>query len=127
MTAFIERFALRVADLDRSVRFYQEVMGLAHVQSVEIPGVKEEILGNDEGCQILLAKFEDQQGPVERGDGFWKMYIQTDEIETLYQRALDNGGQEGSAPQALPEYHVTVGFVLDPDGYTLELVQNDPA
>ncbi len=45
----LAQYCINVADLDRSEKFYTEVLGLSVDQRIEIPGAKEIILVGDEG------------------------------------------------------------------------------
>jgi catechol 2,3-dioxygenase-like lactoylglutathione lyase family enzyme len=50
------------------------------------------------------------------------------EVEAFYRAALDAGATDNGAPGPRPEYAVNyyACFVLDPDGYNIEAMLNDP-
>jgi lactoylglutathione lyase len=57
------------------------------------------------------------------GSAFWKLYVNTDDIDATYGCALEAGATAISEPQGLERWPVTIAFVEDPDGYEVELVQ----
>ena len=61
------------------------------------------------------------------GNAFWKLYVNTDDVESTYRAALDAGATTVMEPQRLDRWPVTIAFVADPDGYQVELVQRDPS
>jgi len=126
MKSRVGQFCINVTDLERSARFYSEVMGLEIQQHIEIPGAKEIILGSsDSDGKIQLAQqLERSPGPINHGDALWKLYVYTDNCQEAYDKALAFGGCTSQmAPQVLAEWNVTVAFVTDPDGYSIEIVQ----
>ena len=70
------------------------------------------------------ARHHDQQGPIDHGNGFWKLYLDTDDCEGLYQRCMDAGMESISAPERLEHRPVTAAFVRDPDGYMVEILEH---
>lgn len=124
MASRLGQFCINVTDLDHSIRFYTEVMGLQVQQHIEIPGAKEVILGADgSDCKLQLAQQLDRTTPINHGDALWKLYVYTDDCRRTYDAALAFGCKSQMEPQVLEEWKVTVAFVLDPDGYAVEIVQ----
>ena len=124
MKTSIDQYCINVTDLDRSVHFYETVLGLKVTHRIETPGFSEVVLGGESGNRIQLAKHHDQDGPIEHGNGFWKLYLDTDDCEGLYRRCMEAGIESISPPERLEHWPVTVAFVKDPDGYTVEIVQH---
>jgi catechol 2,3-dioxygenase-like lactoylglutathione lyase family enzyme len=126
MTSWLGQYCLNVADLDRSVAFY-EALGLACTSRTEIPQAFEAIVENpDGGSKLQLARQKDQDGPVDVGTAFWKLYVDTHDIAATYAAALAAGATVDSEPERLDRWPVTVAFVRDLDGYLVELVQRHP-
>lgn len=125
-TAWLGQYCLNVADLDRSVTFY-EALGLTCTSRTEIPQAFEAIVERpDAGSKLQLARQKDNDGPVELGTAFWKLYVNTTDIAGLFEKATAAGATVDSSPGRLDRWPVTVAFVRDPDGYLVELVQRDP-
>ena len=127
MANWLGQYCINVTDLERTVAFY-EALGLECTSRTEIPNAQEAILENtSKGGKLQLAQQKDQSGPIDMGNAFWKLYVNTDDVESTYRAALDAGATSVMEPQRLDRWPVTIAFVADPDGYQVELVQRDPA
>lgn len=127
MKTSLGQYCIYVSDLERSVRFYEQVLGLPVQSRTDIPGVNEVILGADDGgARIQLAHRHEDPKPIDHGNALWKLYVNTDDCEGLYQRAMEAGAPSVTPPQRLDRWPVTIAFIEDPDGYLVELVQRDP-
>jgi lactoylglutathione lyase len=126
VTVWLGQYCLNVADLERSVGWYTG-LGLVCTSRTEIPSAFEAIVQNPEsGNSLQLAQQKDQQGPVELGNAFWKLYVNTPDLEATYERARTQGAEVVLAPMRLDRWPVSIAFVKDPDGYLVELVQRHP-
>ena len=54
------------------------------------------------------------------------MYLNTNDIERLYQQAVDLGYTTVSPPTRLERWPVSTALIRDPDGYLVELLQQHP-
>ena len=52
------------------------------------------------------------------------LYLKTDDCQGLYDRCIAAGAESVSAPERLEHWPVTAAFVLDPDGYTVEILEH---
>jgi catechol 2,3-dioxygenase-like lactoylglutathione lyase family enzyme len=122
--AWLNQHCIYVTDIEATKRFY-ETLGLTCTSEVEIPGVLEAIMEHPEerGGKIQLAQKLDDDSPIDMGTAMWKLYLNTDDCRGLHQRALDAGYDEAMAPLDPPQWPVTISFLTDPDGYTVELVE----
>ena len=127
MKTSVDQYCINVSDLEKSVHFYETVLGLEITHRVEIPNVSEVVLSGEGGNRIQLAWHHDQEGPIDHGNAFWKLYLSTDDCEGLYQRCIDAGAESISAPERLADWPVTAAFVSDPDGYQVEILQHHQA
>lgn len=126
MTAWLGQYCLNVADLDRSVGFY-EALGLTCTSRTEIDQAHEAIVENPAGGgKLQLARQKDQDGPVDVGTAFWKLYVNTTDLDGLFARATGAGATVQSPPERLDRWPVSVAFVRDPDGFLVELVERHP-
>jgi lactoylglutathione lyase len=124
MASRLGQYCINVTDLDNSIRFYTEVMGLVVKQHIEIPEAKEVILGAAEGSDstIQLAQQHARTTPIDHGDALWKLYVYADDCKKIYDAAIAFGCKSKMEPQVLTEWQCTVAFVYDPDGYAVEIV-----
>ena len=126
MTTWLGQYCINVTDLDRTVGFY-EALGLECTSRTEIDHALEAIIEHPgRGSKMQLAQQKDQDGPIDMGSAMWKLYVNTDDIATTFQAALDAGGTTISAPERMERWPVTIAFVTDPDGYQVELVERHP-
>jgi catechol 2,3-dioxygenase-like lactoylglutathione lyase family enzyme len=101
MKTSIDQYCINVTDLAKSVHFHEEVLGLTVTHQVETPDFKEVILAGENGHRIQLACHRAQKGPIDHGNGFWKLYLDTDGCKGLYPRCIDAGAESISAPERL--------------------------
>lgn len=123
MKVSVDQFCINVSDLQKSVDFYEKTLGLEITHRVEEKDFREVILAGDSGNRIQLAWQRDHKGAIEHGNGFWKLYLQTDDCAGLYRRCIDAGAESVMEPQKLDEWPVTAAFVKDPDGYLVEMLE----
>jgi lactoylglutathione lyase len=125
MKRTLGQYCINVSDLDRAVAFYEGAIGLEITNRIEEENFREVILGTPDGARIQLAYHFGEDGPIQHGNSFWKHYVYTDDCKTLYERALASGGESVLEPQTLERWKCTVAMVKDPDGYQLEIIQQD--
>jgi lactoylglutathione lyase len=127
MKTSLGQYCINVTDLEKSVQFYENALGLKVQSRTDVsPTIKEVILGaDDEGAHVQLAQHLDRAEPIDHGNAFWKLYVNTDDCEGLYRRAIEAGAVSVTEPRKLDRWPVTIAFILDPDGYNIELVQRD--
>jgi lactoylglutathione lyase len=124
MATTVGQYCIWVADLERSVRFYEDIIGLKVQSRTEIPGVREAVLAADVGGgRLQLAHRWEEPEPVDHGNALWKIYMNVDDCVATHQRAVDAGFTSTMTPERLERWPVIVGFIEDPDGYSVELVQ----
>ncbi|MCB1687633.1 MAG: VOC family protein [Halioglobus sp.] len=127
MASRLGQFCISVTDLERSEDFYTRVLGLDVQQRIEIPEAKEIVLGAEgSDGKLQLAQKTAQQGAIDHGDeALWKFYLYTDDIEGIYQAAMDYGCVSETPPTPLAKWPVTIAMILDPDGYRIEIIQRN--
>lgn len=124
MESWLGQYCIETSDLDKAVARF-EALGLVCTSRTQIPEAFEAIVENPEGgSQLQLAQRTDR--PFTLGNAFWKLYVNTRDVEDLHRRALAAGCAQVSAPVALDRWPVTMSFVTDPDGYLIELVERRP-
>jgi len=118
---------IRVGDLDHSLAFYTEVLGMHLLRRKDYPdgrftlafvGYGEE----SEGAVIELTHNWDTPS-YDLGKGFGHVALETDDAYAACERIKSRGGKV--VREAGPMQHGTtvIAFVEDPDGYKIELVE----
>jgi len=124
VSSTVGQFCIYVSDIQRSERFYTEVMGLEVQSRTEIDDVHEIVLAADQGGgRLQLAERYKGGQPVDHGFALWKHYINVDDAQATHDAAVAFGCESTMVPQKLDRWPVIVGFVNDPDGYNVEIVQ----
>jgi lactoylglutathione lyase len=125
MASKVGQYCIYVADIERSERFYTEVIGLKVQSRTEIEDVHEVVLAADEGGgRLQLSERYNNGQPVDHGFALWKTYMIVDDAADVYAKAMAWGCESVLEPTQLDRWPVTVAFILDPDGYTIELLQH---
>lgn len=121
---------LRVGDLDRSIRFYTEVLGMRLLRQRDYPDGKFTLafIGYADESQAAAIELTFNYG-VERyelGNAFGHIALEVDDAATACAEIKARGGKV--VREAGPMKHGTtvIAFVEDPDGYKIELIQQRP-
>ena len=113
----------RVADLEKTVSFYKDVLGLQETRR-HTSGRGSQLVflkapGNDE--EIELCKF-DQSGPVVVGPDLTHLAFEVDDLEKFAREAAAKGYPLSDGPHRT-EGGSVIGFIDAPEGYEIELIQ----
>jgi len=116
---------LNVMNMDRSIEFYCKQMGLKFVSRREIKQNNAEIafLADETGGAIELTHWRDKKTLTE-GDNFDHIAFETDDIDARVTQLRANGATIAMEPFSLHGSSSKIGFVKDPDGNWLELIQH---
>jgi lactoylglutathione lyase len=126
VATWMGQYCINVSDLERTVGFY-EGLGLECTSRTDIPDALEAIIERPgRGNRLQLAQQKNHIGPIDMGNAFWKLYVNTDDIVATYAAALDQNATVVRAPERLERWPVTIAFIRDPDGYQVELVERHP-
>ncbi len=118
---------LRVGDLDRSLAFYTEVVGMRELRRQDYPGGRFTLafVGyglESEGAVLELTHNWDTPA-YEIGNGFGHVAIEVPDAYAACEQIRKRGGKV--VREAGPMKHSTtvIAFIEDPDGYKIELIQ----
>jgi lactoylglutathione lyase len=118
---------VRVGDLQRSIDFYTQVLGMQLLRKTDYPGGRftNAFVGYDDESRTAVLELTHNWDTksYDLGSGYGHVAI---EVEDAY-RACDEVRQRGGkvTREAGPMKHGTtvIAFVEDPDGYKIELIQ----
>jgi len=126
MTEWVGQCCIYVRDLERSVAFY-EALGLACTSRTDLDTITEAIVANPgKGGKLQFAQRLDTDAPIEMGNAFWKVYVATNDIDTMFADAVAAGAEVVSPAVRYEQWPMSVAFLKDPDGYLVELTQRHP-
>src|SRR5262245_16813965 len=121
---------LRVNDLDESLRFYTEILGMRLLRRREYPDGKFTLafVGYDDEDRAAVLELTYNWGvsSYERGTAFGHVAIGTDDIYGTCEAIRSRGGKVVREPGPMKHGTTVIAFVEDPNGYKIELIQNKP-
>ena len=114
---------LHVKNIDQSVKFYQQIVGLPVTRSFDNPqGDKQFVFLGDSGTQIEL--IQDVNGIYQVGDAI-TLGFSVGSLDETMQYIRDNGIEVDSGPfQPQRSYKVLFFYVKDPDGIRIQFSQS---
>ena len=118
---------IRVGDLDASIKFYTEVLGMRLLRMQEYSEGKFTLafVGYEDESESVVIELTYNWGVnhYDPGDGFGHIAIEVDDAYAACEEIRQRGGRV--VREAGPMQHGTtvIAFVEDPDGYRLELIQ----
>lgn len=118
---------IRVSNLDQSIKFYIEVLGMRLLRQNEYPSGRFTLAfvgyADESEAAAIELTWNWDQGSYELGDGFGHIAIAVTDAYAMCDEIKQRGGQV--VREAGPMKHGTtvIAFVEDPDGYKIELIQ----
>jgi len=117
----------RVNDLERSVRFYREVLGLDEVRRHKSPRGSELVfLKAPESEETIELCYFPESGPVQVQPDLTHLAFQVDSLEAFGQHISQLGIRFSDGPH-LKSDGSGIAFIDAPEGYEIELIQRSPA
>ena len=120
---------LRVGDLNRSIDFYTNTMGMKLLRTKDNPEYKYTLayLGyesNPEQAELELT-YNYGVSEYEMGTAYGHIALSSDDIVATCNRIREKGGKMTREPGPVKGGTTVIAFVEDPDGYKIELIQEN--
>jgi lactoylglutathione lyase len=113
----------RVADLEKTVHFYKEVLGLQEVRrSTSGRGSQLVFLKAPESEELIEICKYDASGPVQVGPDLTHLAFEVDDIEAFARHSSALGYPLSDGPHKASGGSV-IAFIDAPEGYEIELIQ----
>ena len=118
---------LRVGDLDRSIAFYTEILGMQLLRKSDNPGGKYTHAfvgyGSEDASTVLELTYNYGVEKYDLGSAYGHIAIAVDNAAKACDDIRRRGGKV--VREAGPVKHGTtiIAFVEDPDGYRIELIE----
>ncbi|MCX5936952.1 MAG: lactoylglutathione lyase [Cyanobium sp. LacPavin_0920_WC12_MAG_62_9] len=118
---------LRVGDLERSLTFYTEVLGMRLLRRKDYPDGRFTLAfvgyGDESDTAVLELTHNWDTSSYEIGTGYGHIALGVDDIQATCEAMAAKGGRVVRPPGAMKHGTTVIAFVEDPDGYKVELIQ----
>jgi lactoylglutathione lyase len=118
---------LRVGDLQRSVRFYTDVLGMKLLRTTERPEQKYSLafVGYDteERSAVIELTYNYGVERYEMGGAFGHIAIGVPDVAGACAKVRGAGGKVTREPGPVKGGGSVIAFVEDPDGYKIEFIE----
>ena len=122
---------LRVGDLQRSVRFYTEVLGMKLLRTTDRPEQKYSLafVGYDTEDRTAVLELTYNYGVdrYEMGGAFGHIAIGVPDVAGACAKVRTAGGKVTREPGPVKGGNSVIAFVEDPDGYKIEFIERKVA
>jgi len=118
---------LRVGNMQRSLRFYTEALGMKLLRTTERPEQKYSLafVGYDDENRSAVLELTCNHG-VERyelGTAFGHVAIEVPDVKAACEKARSHGASVTREPGPVKGGTSVIAFVEDPDGYKIEFIE----
>ena len=118
---------LRVGDLERSIAFYTDVLGMKLLRRNDYPEGKFTLafVGYDleDRASVIELTYNWGVSSYELGTAFGHLAIGVDDIYAVCEAVRAKGGKVVREPGPMKHGQTILAFVEDPDGYKIEFIQ----
>lgn len=120
---------LRVGNLDRSIEFYTQIFGMNLIRKRDNEQYRYTLAfvgyGDEKDNAVLELTFNWDTDQYELGEGYGHIAIGCDDIYKTCETIKKAGGVISREPGPVKGGTTEIAFVKDPDGYAIELIQNN--
>lgn len=122
---------LRVGDLERSLKFYTEVLGMRLLRRKDYPDGKFTLafVGYGEESETTVLELTHNWGveKYELGNAYGHIAIEVDDAYQACEDVKRLGGRVTREAGPMKHGTTVIAFVEDPDGYKIEFIQRKAA
>jgi lactoylglutathione lyase len=118
---------LRVGDLERSLTFYTEVLGMRLLRRKDYSDGRFTLAfvgyGDESNSTVLELTHNWDTSSYQIGTGYGHIALGVDDIQATCEAMAAKGGRVVRPPGPMKHGTTVIAFVEDPDGYKVELIQ----
>jgi len=118
---------LRVGDLERSIAFYTEILGMRLLRRKDYPGGRFTLAfvgyGDESDHTVLELTHNWDTSSYDIGSGYGHIALGVDDIVGVCDQIRAKGGKVVREPGPMKNGTTVIAFVEDPDGYKVELIE----
>lgn len=117
---------LRTGDLDRSIRFYTEVLGMKLLRRQDYPDGKFTLAfigyGVESENSVIELTYNWGVDHYEMGTAYGHIAIEVDDVYRATEAVKEQGGKILREAGPMNAGTTIISFIEDPDGYPIELI-----
>ena len=121
---------IRVGDLDRSLAFYTEVLGMRVLRRTDYPEGRFTLAfvgyGEESQGAVIELTFNWDTSAYELGNGFGHIALEVPDAYAACAEIKKCGGRVTREAGPMKHGTTVIAFVEDPDGYKIELIERKP-
>lgn len=118
---------LRVGNLEESLKFYCDVLGMKLLRQKDYPGGEFTLAfvgyGDESDHTVLELTYNWGVDQYDLGSAYGHIAIGVDDIYATCEAIRDRGGKVVREPGPMKHGSTVIAFVEDPNGYKVELIQ----
>ena len=118
---------IRVGDLERSLRFYCEVLGMQLLRRTDYPSGRFTLAfvgyGPEDASTVVELTHNWDTDHYELGTGFGHLALGVDDLYATCDELRARGAKIVREPGPMKHGGSEIAFIEDPDGYRIELIQ----
>ena len=117
---------IRVGNLENSVRFYTDTLGMKLLRQKDYPDGKFTLAfvgyGDEKHNSVIELTYNWDTHAYDLGSGFGHLAIEVDDVYDAAEKIRAQGGKIIREPGPMNAGTTIIAFVEDPDGYPIELL-----
>ncbi|MFI9654214.1 lactoylglutathione lyase [Guyparkeria sp. GHLCS8-2] len=117
---------IRVSDLEKSLAFYTDVLGMKLLRQQDYPAGEFTLAfvgyGEESETAVLELTYNWGDHQYDLGDGYGHIAIEVDDVYAAAEKIAEKGGKILREPGPMNAGSTVIAFVADPDGYAIELI-----
>ena len=118
---------LRVGDLEKSLAFYSEILGMKLLRRTDYPEGKFTLafvgFGDESGSAVIELTHNWGVTEYQLGNAFGHIAIEVADAYAACEKIRQRGGKVVREAGAMKHGSTVIAFIEDPDGYKIELIQ----
>ena len=120
---------LRVGSMERSLKFYTEVMGMKLLRTTDRPEQKYTLAfvgyGGEDTNAVIELTYNYGVDSYDMGNAFGHLAVEVPDAYKACETVKAKGGTVTREAGPVKGGSTVIAFVQDPDGYKIELIQHD--
>jgi lactoylglutathione lyase len=121
---------IRVKNLEESVKFYTELLGMKELRRTDVPDGKYTLVfvgyGDEKAHTVLELTYNYGVDEYEQGTAFGHLALGVPDIYATCESLRKAGAKIAREPGPVKFGKTVIAFIEDPNGYKIELIERKP-